>query len=168
MNKLIITNLFEVINSYQNTAPVDVEGLSRALGVPVNYAYLGSDISGMIERRKDGGYSISVHQNDPPTRQRFTIAHELGHFIYHKDKIGDGINDDKAYRSTNAGKYHNTNIGRKEETQANRFAANLLMPWDLISRLQKQDVTDHKEIADRLGVSHRTMLIRLEHLNSLA
>jgi Zn-dependent peptidase ImmA (M78 family) len=161
MDKMATANPFEVINSFQNTAPVNVEGVSRALGVPVNYANLGNEIAGMIERRKDGSYLISVNANDALTRQRFTIAHELGHFIYHKDKMGDGIDDDKAYRSTNVGKYHNTKIGQKEETQANRFAANLLMPWDLISHLQEQGVTDYKDIADRLGVSRHAMCIRL-------
>ncbi len=155
-------NPFEVINSFQNSTPVDAEGLARALGVPVNYAFLGAGVSGMIERRENGSYLISVNANDPQTRQRFTIAHELGHFMYHKDKMGDGIDDDRAYRSTDVGKYHNTKIGRKEETQANRFAANLLMPWGLISQLQEQGVTDVKEIADRLGVSKHAMCIRLD------
>lgn len=158
---MTVINPFEIINQFQEYAPVDVEAVARALGIEINYAHLGSEISGMIERKKGGSYLISINQNDPKTRQRFTLAHELGHFIYHKDKMGDGIDDDRMYRSTNVGKYHNTNIGQREESQANRFAANLLMPWDLINKLQDSGVNSCDAMAERLGVSKQAMCIRL-------
>lgn len=154
-------NIFSFISDFQNSAPVNVDALCKALGIKVNYAHLGADVAGMIEKIKDDVYLISVNANDPITRQRFTIAHELGHYVYHRDKMGDGIDDDRAYRSTNVGKYHNTNIGQREETQANIFAANLLMPWGLISSLQDQGISDPDELASRLGVSKQAMYIRL-------
>ena len=157
----MITNPFAVINEFCERAPVDVEGLARALGIEVSYAWLGSDISGMIEKLENDKYLISVNEEDPKTRQRFTLAHELGHFIYHKNKMGSGIDDDRAYRSTDAGKYHNTRIGKREETQANQFAATLLMPWTLIEQLQNEGVRDPDTLAKRLGVSKQAMKIRL-------
>ena len=157
----MVNNVFAVINDFRSRAPVDVDGLAKALGIQVSYAHLSPDISGQIEQKKDGSYLISINASDPKTRQRFTLAHELGHFIYHKDRIGDGIDDDRAYRSTDVGKYHNTEIGTKEETQANQFAANLLMPSELISDLKKQGVEACEDLAKRLEVSQHAMSIRL-------
>ncbi len=154
-------NIFSTINEYKKQIPVDVEELAKALGIEVNYAHLGNDVSGMIERIKDKNYLITINADDPKTRQRFTLAHELGHFVYHKDKMGDGIDDDRIYRSTNVGKHHNTRIGANEETQANKFAANLLMPWSLISDLQDKKVTKSDDIAKHLGVSKHAICIRL-------
>ncbi|MFC7048598.1 ImmA/IrrE family metallo-endopeptidase [Emcibacter nanhaiensis] len=157
----MVVNIFSLINEFQDRYPVDVNGLARALGIEVNYAYLGKDVSGMIERTNTGSYRITVNENDPRTRQRFTIAHELGHFIYHKDKMGEGIDDDRMYRSTNVGKYHNTNIGPREETQANKFAASLLMPMDIINQLKSDGINDCGMLADMLDVSKHAMCIRL-------
>ena len=155
------SNIFSLINDFQNRIPVDVDGLARALNIDVNYAFLQSGISGMIEKKENEKYVISINAQDPRTRQRFTLAHEVGHFIYHKDKMGDGIDDDRAYRSTNIGKYHSTRIGIKEETQANRFAANLLMPWSAIKSLQGEGIDTAEKIAEKLQVSKQAMKIRL-------
>ncbi len=152
---------FETINRFRQTPPVDVEGLAEALGVDVHYAWLDDRISGMLERRPNGKYVISVHAPDPPTRQRFTIAHELGHYILHRERVGDGVGDDRAYRSTNVGRYHNTLIGPREETEANRFAASVLIPKGPTARLQAQGITDPKELAAKLGVSEQAMRIKL-------
>lgn len=53
----------------------------------------------MLERVGDT-FLITVAANDPLTRQRFTLAHELGHYMLHRTLIGDGLDDDRAYRST--------------------------------------------------------------------
>jgi Zn-dependent peptidase ImmA (M78 family) len=151
---------YEVINRFRRTAPVDVNGLVIALGVMQERAFLPPDISGMIERR-GGGYVITVNALDSITRQRFTTAHELGHYMLHRDRIGDGIADDRAYRSSSSGKYRNTRIGPREETQANAFAANVLMPFDLIERLKKEGYRTPSELAKRLVVSEQAMAIRL-------
>lgn len=152
-------NAFAVINEYRKKAPVDVEGLIRALGLGVQKALLDRNITGMIEKSKDDGYVITVNERDPLTRQRFTMAHELGHYIYHRARIGDGVDDDRLYRST--GKYKTSRIGMAQETQANQFAANLLMPWDLIARLQSEGFKIPEELARHLCVSLHAMCIQL-------
>ena len=85
----------------------------------------------------------------------------LGHYIYHRSLIGDGVDDDRAYRSTIVGKYHNTRIGPREETEANRFAADVLMPWGVISELQARGHNEVDELARALGVSEHAMCVRL-------
>lgn len=160
---MTLVNPFAVINRFCEKYPVNVEALAMALGIDVRYVALGKDVSGMIERNKGGKYVISINEDDYETRQRFTLAHELGHFIYHKNKMENGIDDDRAYRSTDVGKYHNTQIGRREEIQANRFAANLLMPANLIRKLQQEELSV-EDMAQRLEVSPKAMEIRLNGL----
>ncbi len=156
----MMTNLIDALHRVQRFAPVDVESLAWGLGVRVNYIPLDPDISGELIKSSDGKYEINVNSTDSQTRQRFTIAHELGHFIYHRELVGDGIDDDKAYRSTDTGRYHNKKIGPIEETEANKFAAGLLMPLSLIDRLRAEGL-DRREMAKRLLVSEHALAIRL-------
>lgn len=87
------------IADYQEVAPVRLSDLARALGVPVKAATLGPGISGEI-RPNDGGFIIRINRHDPAKRQRFSVAHELAHFLLHADQIGTGISDDVLYRSS--------------------------------------------------------------------
>lgn len=151
--------IIDAIRRAQRGAPVDVEGLASDLGLRVNFSFLDPTVSGELRRVSEDRYEINVNARDPETRQRFTIAHELGHFINHRDLIGDGIDDDRAYRSTSAGRYHNTRIGPKQETEANRFAASLLMPNNIISDLKSEGLS-RREVAKRLGVSEHALAIR--------
>jgi Zn-dependent peptidase ImmA (M78 family) len=157
-----LSEQYDLINQYRRRAPVDVEGLARALGLEVTYSFLDPKISGALENdKKRDRFRISVNANDPSTRQRFTIAHELGHYMLHRSLVGDGIDDDRAYRSTDAGKYKNTRIGRHEETQANRFAASLLMPQNLIDQARNDGANSPQSLARKLGVSEQAMCIRI-------
>lgn len=109
--------------------PVNIEAIIRAIGIELDKkASLDSEVSGQIETLPNGQFKISVNKSDHYFRQRFTMAHELGHYFLHAHLIGDGVDDNKAYRSVPAGRFHNTLIGQAEETQANRFAASVLMP----------------------------------------
>lgn len=162
---------FETINAFRETVPVNVEGLALALGIEVRYAYLDDSISGMVERESPGRFVITINAEDTPTRQRFTLAHEIGHVMLHRSKIGDGLDDDQRYRSMPGGKYHNTAVGPREETQANRFAANVLMPWHLVhdradrlvqeTRANRCDHRIARALAQEFGVSQEAMCIRL-------
>ena len=157
-----IAQQYNLINEFCKQAPVNVRALSEAMGVPVREALLSKGISGMLERISKDSYQITINETDPPTRKRFTIAHELGHYMLHRFLVGDGVDDSTAYRSTDIGKYHNTNIGKEEETEANKFAANLLMPKQLILE-DKAIYKNHtaEERAKRFGVSEQAMSIRM-------
>ncbi len=150
----------------RKSIPVFVEALPRILGIGYKKAYLHDDISGMIENVKSG-FLITINANNVRTRQRFTLAHELGHYMLHRHLIGDGVDDDRAYRSTSVGKYHNTQIGPDEEIEANKFAANLLMPRDRVEYYSRNvfDRWDPNEKIHRMAalfqVSERSMEICL-------
>ena len=86
--------------------------------------------------------------------------------MLHRELVGDGLDDDKAYRSSEAGKYNNKRIGMKEETEANKFAANLLMPVELVrlewdKRGNSAEDSVIEDMAKLFKVSKQTMAIRL-------
>lgn len=128
--------LFDSIkDKYIHSIPVDVVGLANELGIEVYEEKFDSEtMSGYISK-DDNGYFISVNEKHPATRKQFTIAHEIGHFVLHQDllesdsllptyyKVGTGIN--VALPRCNE---INSDEYRKKETEANRFAADLLMP----------------------------------------
>jgi predicted transcriptional regulator len=151
----------EIINRCRKNAPVDVHGIAFSLGIRIHEAFLPDNVSGIIERAKGDNFVITINTFDSKTRKRFTIAHELGHFMLHRSMIGDGIEDDRAYRSTTSGKYRNNLIGPREESQANTFAANVIMPYELIQRLKVDGHTTSEQLADKLQVSVHAMSIRL-------
>lgn len=147
----------QLIKSYQRVAPVDVISIAEHLGINVwQQDSLGPAISGLI--RPDalnggkGGYSIIVRKGDSEERKRFTIAHEIAHFILHKDHLKSGITDDTLYRS---------GLSTHEEVEANKMAADILMPYSLIQSFVSQGFKTVEELASKLGVSETAMSIRL-------
>lgn len=153
-------NPLEVIRKYSDSVPVPVNIIADKLGIDLTYVPLDNDLSGYIERTIDNSYRIVVNSDHALTRRRFTAAHEIGHFIYHRSLLGSGVGDTRAYRSVGT-KYHNTQITASHERQANSFAANLLMPARAIHALRDEGITSPQDLADRLGVSKQAMCIRL-------
>lgn len=147
------------IEQVQQDAPVRLSVLARELGVRVLSTSLPDGISGEIRPAADdpNSYIIKVNRKDPARRQRFTVAHELAHFLLHHDAIGTGISDDALYRSA---------LSNTREAQANRLAADILMPESLVDqwseRAEAFKVDDRVEfLADKLNVSEAAMRIRL-------
>ena len=62
---------------------LDVEAIAEKLGAEVIFDKLGDDVSGLLVREADR-VVIGVNDAHPETRQRFTIAHELGHLVLHQ------------------------------------------------------------------------------------
>lgn len=127
--------------------PVSVEKIAALFSIKV-FPYQGfpDNVSGTIVDQK-GFIVIGVNSNHPKVRQRFTIAHELGHYLEGHD-LAKKIIDDVYDKPTD------------KEVEANRFAAELLMPRDFL----KQDL-DKKmnipELARRYNVSEQAISIRL-------
>lgn len=129
-------NIFDkaVEKACEELADVKIEALIRDIGLLLDKeANLESGILGQIERLDDGRYKISIKKDDHYFRQRFTMAHELGHYILHRDLIGGIITDDQMYRNTSS----SVKIDLDKERQANRFAANILIPKELIIKISE-------------------------------
>lgn len=156
--------LLEHLRRFQHQAPVRVEEVIRSFDVGLDMnALLHPDIVGQIERSPDG-YLISVQANDHPNRKRFTAAHELGHYLYHRDLLEDGVDDDKMYRSKNIGRFYNRNIRQHHETEANKFASWLIMPQALVRSWHNRLHGELKPLARQFEVSPAAMRIRLQTL----
>lgn len=114
-----------LIEEHLQGPPVSVGRIASALGIEVLSSSLQSDISGQIRKKSsDGVYEIKVNIADPAVRQRFTVAHEISHFLLHRNDIdGDGITDTVLYRSK---------LSDRKEAEANRLAAFLLLPWERV------------------------------------
>ena len=144
--------------------PVNVEGIIRSLGIELDKkAILDEEISGQIEVLEGKRYKISANKTDHYYRQRFTLAHELGHFLFHSHLMSEGIDDNRAYRSVPEGRFYNRSIGSAEETEANRFAAALLMPRNSVLEGWKE-LQDIEQLSKRFQVSKMAMEIRLRGL----
>jgi IrrE N-terminal-like domain len=145
------------IQRFQQSPPVNVVGIAAAFGLKVYHDDLDSGISGKIIRDPThggtSGYSIVINASEASTRQRFTIAHEIGHYLLHRDKIGDGLVDDALYRS---------GLSTLEEVRANRLAAEILMPFDLIEQAIKKGAKNVQDLAALFRVSAQAMSVRLE------
>lgn len=146
----------KVIAKHWDSTPVPIDEIIRDIGLPLSHEPMADNISGYIERR-DGSYRIVVNANHAKTRQRFTAAHELGHYIYHRDLLGEGVGDNRAYRTEGTDR-PNANIRPIHERQANSFAANVLMPRHRLTAVADESTAT---LASRFGVSQEAMRIRL-------
>jgi Zn-dependent peptidase ImmA (M78 family) len=146
-----------VLDDVTSTAPVDVAAAAQRLGVKVFAAKLADKVSGVLVRDPKygtpSGFVIFVDEDEPAVRQRFTAAHELGHFVLHKDSVGHKNEDNYLLRSEG--------MSSRQEAEANRFAAALLMPFDLIEDAMSKGITTPKELAKHFQVSEIAMSIRL-------
>ena len=88
----------ELIISFQQNFPIPVGAIAKKLGIIVKKSTLPAGISGEI-KEEDNVCIIRVNRHDVKARQRFTLAHEIAHFLLHKHLLRDGITDDILYRS---------------------------------------------------------------------
>ncbi|TQF29749.1 ImmA/IrrE family metallo-endopeptidase [Bradyrhizobium sp. UNPA324] len=156
------------------TAPVPVDKIARTLGALVRFSPLHNDISGMIYI-KDNIPIIGVNALHHPNRQRFTIAHECGHLVLHRPMITTQVHVDKEFPSVvirQLNRDSRSALGTDDvEIQANRFAAELLMPrafleTELRKTFDVDDSTRIEKLAKQFRVSKEAMGNRLSALFS--
>ncbi len=149
-------NSVAIVEQFTETYPVDVRGLAGALGIAVVEKPFWDDISGMIECEIDGPCRITVNEGHSETRKRFTIAHEIAHYVLHRDKIGDGVLDNALYRSET--------LGERIEQQANRYAAAILMPRHQVQAAWAKGNHTAQALAAAFQVSPAVAEIRMREL----
>lgn len=153
---MIYAEALAALEPFMKSPPVQLGAAATSLGIKVYSGSMAPGISGKLYKSKEdggpSGWAIIVNEADSNARQRFTIAHELGHFLLHRDEIGSALTDDAFYRSQ---------LSDPQEWEANRFAADLLMPWPLIAQLTREGFTDLGDLARKLKVSEQAMRIRL-------
>ncbi len=153
------------------SAPVPVEEIARRRGIAVRYLALEDELSGMIFN-KDGATIIVINLRHPPNRQRFSLAHECGHYELHMAEIGSEVHVDKKFFALARDAKSSLGFDRKE-IDANRFAAELLVPMEMLAKELKGRVVDVEdvelvsELARIFGVSQQMMSIRIGELSGL-
>lgn len=136
--------------------PIDLTVIVKNAGLIVELGnFKDANISGAYSKADK---KIYVANDDPYYRQAFTVAHELGHFYLHKDS-----KDSEVFLR----QYSDPDNARDElEVQANKFAAALLMPRELVEQYWTAGKGTN-EIASIFGVSPTAAYFRLKNLRLL-
>ena len=143
--------------------PVPVKRVAKHLGIKIDESDLGRDCSGVLVRQGDRAV-IGVNRLDHPNRRRFTIAHEIGHYLLHERETYVDTGYRVNFRDLDSG-----SGTKSEEIEANRFAAALLMPEPMVKRAFDDfafDLADTRDddlraLAKLFGVSTQAMAYRL-------
>lgn len=149
----------EARRSIAKEGAVDVVELADRLGLEVYQESLPDSSSGYIEY-KDGDTYIVINENHPLTRQRFTIAHELGHYVHDFDKLKELGRLDRSKEK----------ISNEVEIVADTFAANILMPENetkiLVKKLNDSKISAEviEKIAEHFRVSRSMAIVRIREL----
>lgn len=161
----LITRALELAsNNY-----VDVIKLADDLGIDVFAINNGDDFNACIHYDElIGKLYIEVNENHPETRRRFSIAHELAHFVLHPDDIVEKKTLNRI--SKNDYKYDD------KEKEADKLAAEILMPKELVELfLESEKLTTTRfisensffKIAEHFKVSNIMAILRLRELKYL-
>ncbi|GIL40550.1 ImmA/IrrE family metallo-endopeptidase [Roseiterribacter gracilis] len=159
--------VLELLAKYQSAkAPIDIVQIARGEGASIHFdSFDDKSVSGFLVREGDSA-DIVVNNGQSRERQRFTIAHELGHFKLHErapvhvdTTFSVFLRSDKS----SEGKY-------VAEIEANTFAASILMPSAMLraeidpASLDIEDEAVVAVLAKKYGVSRQAMTYRLQNL----
>lgn len=145
----------DVLSEY----PVRLGEIAKRLGIKVLLSTLPRGTSGQIGM-EDGIFVIRINRHEAKHRQRFTLAHEIAHYLLHRDKIIEegGWSENVLLRS-----------GQPEsiEYEANRLASDLIIPSDQLAKATSEytgPMTSEviEDLARRFGVSTAAMEIKLQ------
>ena len=142
INDGIETNIEALIRSHKDD--IDLEFID-----------LGNN-DGYIKKIRGNRYEIAINANHSRERRKFTMAHEYAHYQIHrnnKDVFSEG--EAILFRNSERNMY---------EHQANRFAADILMPEDRFNQLFNSKKGDILEIANAFGVSESAIKFRAKTL----
>jgi len=148
--------------------PVAPELIAEKLGIVVVIQEMDPEVSGMLVRDGDERV-IGVNKRHPLARRRFTIAHEVGHLELHR---GRALILDTPVRVNFRDRVSSLATDR-EEVEANRFAAALLMPGAAVIREAARTPRGDPDafvarLARRFKVSQAAMGYRLINLGVLS
>ena len=149
-------------------APVPVIDIATSMGARIRYSPFEGELAGMLVRDHDQ-VVIGVNSLYHPNRQRFTVAHECAHLALHEGEV----HIDRSFS-------FNVRVNRRDavssmaadakEIEANRFAAELLMPYNMVLADLKErpiDVENEeaiRELARKYQVSIQAMTHRITNL----
>ena len=158
----MVTGFLDELKIVEPHVPVDL--VARHLGASVKYEPFEGELAGMLVR-SPGQIVIGVNSLHHPNRQRFTIAHECGHLVLHKGEF----HIDQNFRVNRRDELSRLAVD-PDEIEANRFAAELLMPYSMLQAdladhaIDPEDEAEFERLAKRYRVSVQAMTHRIAHL----
>src|SRR5690554_4179802 len=136
---------------------IDLELIAYSLNTEVEYYPLGN-VEGQIIGTDERAI-ITINSNSAPARQRFSLGHELGHWVYDRGK-----NLSFSCSQIDMANFQKETIKNSREARANRFSAELLMPSFMLKQITtRQPVTieNARLLANRFCSSVTSAAIRL-------
>lgn len=153
-------NVRREIDGHLAEYPVKLGAIAKQLGVRVLLSTLPRGTSGQIGK-EDGDFVIRINRHEAKHRQRFTLAHELAHFLLHRERIeADGQwSENVLLRAPNQ--------PIQIEYEANRLASDLVIPPHLLQKATADYIGPMtseviEDLARRFGVSTAAMEIKLQ------
>lgn len=159
----------DIAERYTGITPVPIVDIARDLGLRIYETHdFKKHESGSL-RNEDGNYVIFVNAEHRSTKKRFTIGHEIGHYLKHKDKIGpntEHVDTVQRVLDKNA-LYRNerpmNDTEEQMEIEANAVAADILMPEDLFVKAF-HETNDIEMLAEQFWVSPAAAAFRAKIL----
>lgn len=156
-----------IYTKYKDEFPFKIVEFINDLGIHIFTSDMDNNISGSISK-EDNRYIIYINDSHPPTRLKFTLAHELGHYFYDKDYLDRKqiIDPSKQAISNILWRKNIKPIDqnmREKDIKANQFAAELLMPEIKFIEIWTQETSPEK-VAKFFGVSLEATKIRASTL----
>lgn len=139
--------------------PVRPVAIAYSMGISV-FTQSGMDVSGWIGLDTNGQPQIVYNADEPESRQRFTIAHEVGHFAR-----GHLSGWERMLRDPRENFFSSSRSPK--EVEANRFAAELLMPEDTVKLVVSTGMHSISSLARLFRVSEVAMEYRLMNLGMI-
>ena len=148
-----------IVDRYVSDYPVKLGALANHLGVKVLLSTLPRGISGQISQ-EHGKFVIRINRHEARHRQRFTLAHELAHYLLHEELI------------KKSGRWSENILLRSGqpmniEYEANRLVSDLVIPPQQLANVLEaypEPITSEAitDLAKRFGVSTATMELKLQ------
>ncbi len=147
-----------ILKMFQITkAPINVFEIARKLGFKIVKYDFSDDISAALVI--DGKIkAIGINEKHVNSRQRFSVAHELGHFL---QGHGDFADSKKTFED---GSFNYADPQNRQELEANEFAAELLMPNYILRKDYEEVGLNASKLAEKYEVSEQALWIQLINL----
>lgn len=159
----------KVMARWSGVFPVPVIDIASDLGISI-YETKDMESTELGVIRKEGeNFVIYVNADQPPTRKMFTIAHEIGHYMAHHDFLESGnehMDEIEQFVGKIALKRDHAQTLNPErrgmETEANKIAADILMPENEFRQIwqSKAETEGVEAIARYFGVSVSAASVR--------
>jgi Zn-dependent peptidase ImmA (M78 family) len=151
-------------------APVPIDKIAKELGIQIKLDKVDDHLSGFIVRDKGKRALIGANKAHHPNRQRFTIAHELGHYLLHAGHTVH-LDEGRVAFTVNLRNSDSSKGEDNDDREANLFAAELLMPAKFLREDLEGVELDLLEndkfltgLAKKYSVSLQALTFRLTYL----